>query len=162
MISIDPAHLIFLHGLESSSQGSKAILLRGLFPGMLIPDFHGSLAERMADLYPILGAQTDWTIIGSSFGGLMGALFTCQHPQQVRKLALFAPALPLPEFSDTPPAPVNVPTIIFHGAQDDIVPLKPTRRLAEQVFRNLTFNIVEDGHRLEKTVAALDWETTLR
>ena len=35
----DPSHLIFLHGLEGNSQGTKATLLRGLFPGMLITRF---------------------------------------------------------------------------------------------------------------------------
>ena len=55
----DPSHLIFLHGLEGTSQGAKATLLRGLFPGMLTPDFSGSLEERMATLKPILGDQDD-------------------------------------------------------------------------------------------------------
>jgi len=41
---------IFLHGLESSSRGAKAAFLRDLYPDMLIPDFKGSLAERMASL----------------------------------------------------------------------------------------------------------------
>ncbi|PIZ26267.1 MAG: alpha/beta hydrolase, partial [Chloroflexi bacterium CG_4_10_14_0_8_um_filter_57_5] len=47
-------------------------------------------------LEAILGAQTGWTIIGSSLGGLMAALFATQAPGQVRKLALLAPALILP------------------------------------------------------------------
>jgi len=38
-----PTRLIFIHGLEGSSQGVKATLLRGLFPGILTPDFRGSL-----------------------------------------------------------------------------------------------------------------------
>ena len=158
---IDETHLIFLHGQESNSQGSKARLLRQLFPKMLIPDFTGTLEERMAALYPILGNESGWTIIGSSFGGLMGALFTCQRPQQVRKLVLLAPALTLPEFSASLPAPVDVPTIILHGTQDDIVPLEPTRKLAAQVFRNLEHHSVEDGHRLENTAMKLDWQALL-
>ena len=66
---IDPQRTIFLHGLEGSSQGIKATLLRQLFPGILTPDFSGSLQERMARLSTILGEQRGWTIIGSSFGG---------------------------------------------------------------------------------------------
>ena len=158
---IDQAHLIFLHGQESNSQGSKARLLRQLFPDMLIPDFRGTLDERMAALYPILGAETGWAIIGSSFGGLMGALFTCQRPQQVRKLVLLAPALTLPEFAEKLPVPVDVPTVIFHGDQDDIVPLEPTRQLAVQVFRNLQHHVVPDGHRLENTAPSIDWKALL-
>ena len=157
----DPTHLIFLHGLESNSQGFKPTLLRGLFPGMLTPDFSGPLAARMAALYPILGDDPGWTIIGSSFGGLMGALFTCQRPAQVRKLVLLAPALVLPEFASAPPAPVDTPTVVYHGQQDDIVPLEPTRRLAERVFCKLEFHVVEDGHRLQQTVQQIDWEKLL-
>jgi hypothetical protein len=61
---IDETHLIFLHGQESNSQGSKARFLRRLFPEMLIPDFTGTLEERMAALYPILGQDAGWRIIG--------------------------------------------------------------------------------------------------
>ncbi len=157
----NPTRLIFLHGLESSSQGEKAVLLRSLFPGISTPDFTGSLAERMAQLYSILGDKTGWTIIGSSFGGLIGALFTCQHPGQVRKLILLAPALSLPEFAEHLPAPVDVPTIIIHGTQDEVVPLVPVRALAERVFRNLNYRIVDDDHRLMKTAQEIDWHALL-
>jgi pimeloyl-ACP methyl ester carboxylesterase len=157
----DPSHLIFLHGLEGTSQGTKATLLRSLFPEMLIPDFRGSLEERMAALYPILGEREVWTLIGSSFGGLMAAIFTCQRPAQVRKLVLLAPALILPDFAASPPAPLDVPTVIYHGRQDQIVPLEPTRRLAQQVFRNLIFNEVDDEHGLYKTVFEIDWPALL-
>jgi len=88
---IDNSRLIYLHGLESDSNSGKARLFREWFPGMLTPDFSGSFDERMSQLYPILSKNTDWTLIGSSFGGLMGATFTCDHPTQVRKLILLAP-----------------------------------------------------------------------
>ena len=42
-MTVDAARLIFIHGLEGTSQGVKATLLRGLFPGLLAPDFPGSL-----------------------------------------------------------------------------------------------------------------------
>ena len=158
---IDPKSLIFIHGLEGTSQGGKASLLRRLFPGMLIPDFPGSLDERMASLFKILGERTGWTIIGSSFGGLMGAIFTCQRPAQVRKLVLLAPALILPDFSAKPPAPVSVPTILYHGSRDTLIPLQPTRKLAEQVFLDLTYRVVDDDHGLYKTAQELDWPAIL-
>jgi hypothetical protein len=158
---IDPQRTIFLHGLEGSSQGIKATLLRQLFPGILTPDFSGSLQERMATLSTILGEQRGWTIIGSSFGGLMGAIFTCQYPRQVKKLILLAAALPWPDFANQLPDPVSVPVEMFHGTQDQIVPLEPTRQLAEQVFLNLTFHAVNDDHGLYKTVHSLNWHELL-
>ena len=136
-------------------------MLRDLFPRILVPDFRGPLEERMAQLAPILADQSDWTIIGSSMGGLMAALFTCQHPEQVKTLILLAPALILPDFADHPPAPVSVTTVDYHGHGDTVVPLEPVRALCEQVFANLTFHAVDDDHRLRETVQAIDWSSLI-
>jgi pimeloyl-ACP methyl ester carboxylesterase len=154
---LDSARLIFIHGLESSGQGFKATLLRHLLPGIQTPDFRGPLQERMERLVHILAHDSGWVIIGSSFGGLMGALFTCQRPQQVAKLILLAPALPWPDFADSPPPPVSVPVVVYHGRGDEIIPLDLVQPLAEQAFLNLTFHVVDDDHRLHKTVQAIDW-----
>jgi pimeloyl-ACP methyl ester carboxylesterase len=149
--------LIFLHGLEGTSQGVKATLLRSIFPDILTPDFKGSLDERMRDLCVILGEQTRWIMIGSSFGGLMAALFACQRPQQVRKLVLLAPALIWPDFAANPPDPIEVPTTIYHGSRDTLIPIEAVRKLAEQVFHKLDFHEVDDDHSLYQTVHQIDW-----
>jgi pimeloyl-ACP methyl ester carboxylesterase len=162
--------VIFLHGLASSSQAYKAGVLRKSFPELLVPDFTGPLEQRMKVLYPILGDKKDWTIIGSSLGGLMAAIFTCEHPYQVQKLVLLAPALILPQFApflDTSTSlsagrePVSVPTTIIHGTQDTIVPLEKVREIAQKVFTNLTYKIVNDDHSLHKTADSLNWNTVL-
>jgi pimeloyl-ACP methyl ester carboxylesterase len=157
---IDHGRIIYLHGLESSSQSGKARLFAEKFPGMLTPDFRGSFEERMQQLDPILGERDDWTIIGSSFGGLMGAVFACDHPTQVRKLILLAPALILPPFAARADrGKVSVPTVIVHGTQDDVVPLEPVREIAQRVFTNLTYHVVQDGHRLYRAFQELDWKS---
>ncbi len=149
--------LIFIHGMMSSGQGFKAVMLRGLFPAILTPDFAGSLEERMVQLVPILADRSGWGIIGSSMGGLMGALFTLQHPEQVKKLILLAPALTWPGFSDHLSAPISVPTVVYHGRRDTVVPLEPVSAVCERVFTDLTFHAVDDDHRLRKTAQAIDW-----
>ena len=149
--------LIFIHGMLSSGQSYKANLLRGYFPDILTPDFEGSLEERMAQLESILSNRTGWVIIGSSFGGLMGAMFTCQYPGQVRQLIMLAPALIWPEFAQAPPGPVSVPTVVYHGLRDELIPLDVVRPLAERVFSNLTFHAVDDDHGLKATAQAIDW-----
>ena len=155
-------NMIFLHGLESSGQTYKASVIRNSFPELIVPDFTGPLEERMKALYPILGDKKDWTIIGSSFGGLMGAIFTCEHPDRVRKQVLLAPALMLPEFASfLDREPVSVPTTIIHGTQDDVVPLEPVRKIATKVFSNLTYHIVNDNHRLHIATDILDWQSIL-
>ena len=156
--TMDNSKLIYLHGQESSSQSGKARQFAQLFPGMLTPDFTGSFAERMEQLKPILGRKKDWTIIGSSYGGLMGGVFTCKHPEQVKKLILLAPAIMLPEFTGEHFSTIDVPTILIHGKQDDVVPLKPVRLIAKKIFANLKYITVDDGHRLHKAFEELDWE----
>jgi pimeloyl-ACP methyl ester carboxylesterase len=156
---MDNSLLIYLHGSDSSSQSGKARQFAEKFPGMITPDFTGSFEERMTQLEPILATRTGWTIIGSSYGGLMGTVFTCKNPTQVRKLILLAPALlrdPFGSYLDLPS--VSVPTVIVHGAQDDVVPLDTSREVAETLFTNLTYHIVEDGHRLHKAFVELNWE----
>lgn len=150
--------LILIHGLEGSSQGDKAVLLRSRFPRMLTPDFQGSLDERMSQLKYQLGEKAIWTIIGSSLGGLMAALFACDHSAQVRKMILLAPALFLAEFSHRKPDQIGVPTVVFQGSQDTIVPVAQTRVLAEAVFSTLEFHLVDDDHRLYQTTQNLNWE----
>jgi pimeloyl-ACP methyl ester carboxylesterase len=154
---IEDQPVIFLHGLVSSGRGFKGTLFRRLLPNILAPDFTGPLEERMAQLSPILGDQTNWTIIGSSFGGLMATLFTRQNPERVRKLILLAPALAYSEFTLDPHPPLTVPTVVFHGMHDTVIPLEPLREICEQVFENFEFNIVDDDHRLQQTVQSLDW-----
>lgn len=156
------ASLIFIHGLEGSSQGIKATLLRGRFPGILTPDFRGSLDERMSSLREILGDAFGWRIVGSSFGGLMAALFACQRPHQVDRLVLLAPALVWPDFANAPQGPVDIPVVIYHGRQDELLPLDMVRSIAERSFTNLDFRVVEDDHGLYKTVHSLDWQHLLR
>jgi pimeloyl-ACP methyl ester carboxylesterase len=161
-MDMDNTRLIYLHGLESDSNSGKARLFREWFPGMLTPNFRGSFEERMLQLEPILAAKQGWTLIGSSFGGLMGTVYTCQHPTQVRKLILLAPALlrdPFGSYLDL--EPVSVPTILIHGTQDDVVPLEPVHEIARQLFTDLTCITVEDDHRLHKTVQEIDWKSIL-
>jgi pimeloyl-ACP methyl ester carboxylesterase len=149
--------LIFIHGLNSSGSGFKGRLLRELFPDIMTPNFDGPLQKRMAQLTPLLAGQAGWVIIGSSFGGLMGALFAYRHPRQVKKLILLAPALLHPEFATVSQTPLAVPTIIYHGQRDSVIPLKSVRNLAERVFLDLTFHTVDDDHRLHRTVQDIDW-----
>lgn len=159
---MDTRRLVYLHGLESDSHSGKARQFREWFPGMLTPDFKGSFEERMTQLEPILADGSDWTIIGSSFGGLMGTVYTLDHATRVRKLILLAPALTLPPLaSRSDLEPVSVPTILIHGTRDEVVPLEPVRAIAQGLFMNLTYHVVEDDHRLHKTVHELDWESIL-
>lgn len=158
----DNSRLIYIHGSESDSNSGKARQFRQWFPGMLTPDFKGSFDERMDELRGILSDRTGWTLIGSSYGGLMATVFVLDHETQVRKLVLLAPALMLDPLASRPsPTPVPVPTVFIHGTLDTVVPLEPAREIAQALFSNLTVHIVEDDHRLHRTANEMDWSSIL-
>ena len=173
---MDNAKIIYLHGSDSSSQSGKARQFSDKFAGMITPDFTGSFEERMKQLYNVLGKEKGWTIIGSSYGGLMATVFGNENPNQVRKLVLLAPAILKDEngiyFDPVIGEPlqgnrknlqsISIPTVIVHGEQDDVVPLKPVRKTAEELFSDVKFIIVDDGHRLHKAFDEIDWEEILK
>jgi hypothetical protein len=75
---------LFIHGLESSGQGTKGMFFRGKYPDMIIEDFRGLFEERMKKLNEILLNKRDLILIGSSFGGLMAAIFACNNEDKVK------------------------------------------------------------------------------
>ena len=153
---------LFIHGLESSSQGTKGIFFRERYPDMIIEDYKGSLEERMEKMNEILSDKTDLILVGSSFGGLMAAMYACDNEDKVKKLILLAPALDLEEFKPYLEKRINIPVIIYHGRNDDVVPVAPVQKIAGEVFTNITYNIVDDDHPLRETFTSFDWDELLR
>ena len=128
---------------------------------MIIQDFRGSFAWRMNRLKDLVRKEPSLLLVGSSFGGLMAAVFALDHPTRVKRLVLLAPALTSTKFSPYLTKGSEVPTRVIHGIRDDVVPVEPVRQIAQQVFKNLTFDIVEDDHILTATFPILDWENLL-
>lgn len=110
----------------------------------------------MAQLEPCLEGDDRWVLVGSSFGGLMAALWTVRNPQRVARLVLLAPALHRPEFVFE--RPVQVATVLIHGTRDRVVPHELATERAREAFENLTVHWVDDDHRLSETCQNLDWE----
>jgi len=152
---------VFIHGLESSSQGDKGSYFRNHYPDMIIGDYTGSLKERMQTLYKKLEGKTDLILVGSSYGGLMAAIIGCEQEARVRKLILLAPALNLAGFAPYLSRRLSIPTVIFHGSDDDVVPPDTVRKIAEKVFVNLTYHRVSDDHPLHGTFSTMDWDSLL-
>jgi len=63
--------LVFIHGLESTAQGTKGLFFRQFFPQMIIEDYTGDFSTRMRKLNRLLSGKNDLIIVGSSYGGLM-------------------------------------------------------------------------------------------
>ncbi len=153
---------IFIHGLDSSSQGTKATFFRAKYPEMIIEDFSGNLADKMNQLEKLLAAKQQLIITGSSYGGLMAALYAFDHPQRIRKLILLAPALTLPEFNPGRSLTLNKPVLIYHGSQDELIPGQELAAIARRHFSQLDFNLVDDDHSLHKTFRQLNWDSLLQ
>jgi len=163
-------NIIFIHGLESSGQGFKAQYLKSIFPNILTPDFKrfdskesvkSLLFERMMQLKTLLEEKNNWIIFGSSFGGLMGTLYTLQNPEKVERLILFAPFLTMKEFIDLKFEPVKIPVTVYHGKNDKIVPLDQAMEEANKLFKNLEYKIVDDDHYLHSTIKKINWKELL-
>jgi pimeloyl-ACP methyl ester carboxylesterase len=152
---------IFIHGLESNNQGTKAIYFREKFPGMLTPNFPGPMDERMARLQEIVSGQNEILLVGSSFGGLMASIFAMENEPSVSKLILLAPAINLMEFTPYRERKTLMPVHIYHGRQDEVIPISDVEEVARQVFSTLTFHAVDDDHYLHKTFNTIDWDSLL-
>jgi len=152
---------VFIHGLESSSQGVKGIFFRERYPDMIIEDFSGPLEERMRKLNGVLAGRTDMILVGSSFGGLMAAIYACENESRVRRVILLAPALHVPDFARFLGKQVNIPVSLFHGRNDDVVPPAAVKAIAGTVFEKLDYHLVDDDHSLHATFPLMDWKALI-
>ncbi len=155
------ATLVFIHGLESTSQGTKGQYFRKHFPEMIIEDYTGDFAERMHKLAAVLAGKDNLILVGSSYGGLMAAQFTLQNETRIQKIILLAPALNLPEFCPGAGQLLHLPVIIYHGMDDNIVDPYIVKGIAVKVFRQLEYHLVDDDHSLNTTFPSLAWEKIL-
>jgi pimeloyl-ACP methyl ester carboxylesterase len=160
MVAMKNITRVFIHGLDSSSRGPKGTFFREQYPGMIIEDFTGPLEQRMAQLEQSLAAKSRLILVGSSYGGLMAALFAFRNEKRTKKLILLAPALDHGNFRPYTIL-LETPVILYHGQQDLVVPPEPTRLIAKRLFRNLEIHQVDDDHDLHLVFPTLDWNELL-
>lgn len=151
---------LFLHGLDSSSGGTKGQWLHQHFPAVRMHDYQGSLDQRLAQLEGEVAGLDSLILIGSSFGGLMAACFALRQPQRCRRLVLLAPALNFPDFHP-PSLPIAVPTLVVIGRNDTVCPPDLVLPRARATFSNLEVRLEEDDHMLHRTFPSLDWPQLL-
>jgi len=153
--------LVFIHGLESTAQGTKGQFFRKFCPQMIIEDYTGNFATRMRKLDGLLSGKNDLILVGSSYGGLMATQYAIDNENKVKKMILLAPALNLTEFKPPEHTKLHLPVIIYHGNNDDVVNPYIVKNIALKYFSNLEHHLVEDDHSLHKTFPALDWTNLL-
>ncbi len=152
---------VFIHGLESSSRGTKAMFFKRRYTDMIVEDFYETLDQRMGKLNRLLSDYPSLIMVGSSFGGLMAAIYALENPNRVKRLILLAPALTFPDFEPYLHHRIEIPVTVYHGKKDDVVPAALTYEVARRIFGNLAFNAVDDDHMLSKTFKGIDWDDLL-
>lgn len=155
-----PPAPIFLHGLDSSTQGTKARWFRQHFPLVRMRDYTGDLSQRLAQLEEQVQGLEQLILVGSSFGGLMATCFALRYPQRCKRLVLLAPALNFGEYR--PPAKkITVPTLVIMGRHDTVCPPHLVLPQAEATFSHLELRIEDDDHMLHASFPVLDWPSLL-
>lgn len=150
------ATTLFLHGLDSSSRGTKGRYFADHFPAVIRPDFQGDLNQRLLQLDAVCAGQSDLTLIGSSFGGLMATCFAINHAERIRRLILLAPALNFSDFKP-PQKALVIPTLLVMGRNDTVCPPRLVEPLARATFSNITVRLGNDDHLLHTMFYELDW-----
>ena len=152
---------VFIHGLDGNSRGAKGSFFAAHYPEVFRGDYQGTLEERMTQLEADLADKEELILVGSSFGGLMAALFACRYPHRVRRLVLLAPALQHGDFSPYVAQPLALPVLLVHGRQDNVVLPEPTEKIARRLFSSLDYRLVEGDHSLNQVFPNLDWNRLL-
>ena len=152
---------LFLHGLDSSSKGTKGQWFAKNFPEVRSPNFQGDLATRLNALEALCHCCNNLILVGSSFGGLMATCFAMHHPSKCHSLVLMAPALNVPEFSP-PQELITTPTTLIIENQDTVTPPDKVLPLAKKIFSQLQIFTYDDDHMLHNSFEQLDWQRLLQ
>ena len=152
---------VFIHGLESSGMGTKGVFFRDKYPDMIIEDFIGAFRDRMEKLNKILSGKAPLILVGSSYGGLMAAVYAFNNEKSVKKLILLAPALDLFEFEPYSGRQLLLPVVIYHGRNDDVVSPSSVQDIARKAFANHEYHLVDDDHSLNRTFSLMNWNDLL-
>lgn len=157
--------LCFLHGLDSSPQGTKARLIKTHYPDCLIPSLPPDIHERVRIVEQVLLEPT--IVIGSSLGGLTALMFSMTHPELITALLLLAPAAGCRDESiftkeqklllETLYVPASIPTVIIAGIRDEVIPLASIRALVQRSPDpgRIQLHEVDDDHNLHQSLGLM-------
>jgi uncharacterized protein len=199
---------IYLHGFASGPSSRKARVfasrLEAAGASVSVPALDGGDFARLTitGQYEILrreAAGGPVTLVGSSMGGYLAALYASLHPAEVEKLVLLAPAFHFhtrwPQFLGDekfrawretgklsvfhyaaqeqrevgwqlaedaakwdPEPDFRQPALIFHGTNDDVVPVGFSERFAAS-HANVKLRVFDAGHELTEALDEM-WTAT--
>jgi uncharacterized protein len=203
------ARLLYLHGFASGPGSQKAQYFRRRFaacgmeleiPDLAAGDFENLTLSGQLRVVEQTAAGEQVTLLGSSMGGYLAALYAARHGE-AQRLVLMAPAfgfarrwtatlgaealdrwrrtgfLEMYHYGEQRDAKVSYrliedgeryesypdfrqPALIFHGRNDDTVPVDYSREFAA-AHPNAHLEVFESGHELLDVLDPM-WEQTLR
>ena len=151
--------LVFLHGLGSSPEGTKARFLKKLYPYIKIPPLPPDPFERLSVAEHYIKEPS--IIVGSSLGGLTAIMFCIKYPDLVKSMLLLAPAIwthdrnilneeimsRLPHMR----IPDNIPATIIAAIRDETIPLEKIREFSKKTD-GINLLEVDDSHDLHASL----------
>jgi pimeloyl-ACP methyl ester carboxylesterase len=142
--------ILYLHGFASGPQSSKARYFRQLLEAagaqVAVPDLADGDFERLTitGQLAVIGRAADAgpvSLVGSSLGGYLAALYAARHPE-VRRVVLLAPAFGFAQRWPERLGPAEVAAWRRAGTIDVF-------HYAENRHRKLGYQILADGERYE-------------
>ena len=152
--------LCFLHGLESSPQGTKARLLKRHDPECWIPSLPQDIYQRVEIVENEV--REPMVFVGSSLGGLTAIMYAMRHPERVKALVLMAPAVGSRDKSilaereegllESLYIPEGIPTVIIAGTRDELIPVSAIRAVIARSPQPVQIQLyeVDDDHNLHQ------------
>ena len=84
-----------------------------------------------------------------------------ENESRVKRLILLAPAINMMGFADYRGKRLSVPVHVYHGKNDEVIPLRDVEEVAKNTFLNLSFNSMDDDHSLHNTFKSIGWDRLL-
>ena len=153
--------IILSHGSDSGPDATKVSVLAAFAEALgwktQRPDYRsddlaghaGSVDPRLQRLLAAIDAvEAPPVLVGSSMGAFVSGLASLQRP--VAGLFLLATPSEIPGYRQAFDLRAGVPTLLYHGWQDDICP--PEGMLAFAQRKRLPLVVVDDDHRLGASV----------
>jgi pimeloyl-ACP methyl ester carboxylesterase len=169
-VAIEPGGVVFLHGLKSSPNGTKARWLRENLgacavdldttaaiafyqsaqisttePGPANPAFDRAFKKPMARARRALRDNPAKVVVGSSFGGAV--LLKLIHEGSWKRSSVFIAQAGV-KLTAYDSLPSTVPAVFLHGVEDTEIPIADSRLLAKNSGPQVQLWEIEDDHRM--------------
>lgn len=177
--------ILFLHGLESTPEGSKAQWLKARYGsdnvksvdldtshaivsrdkakalgvpwGHTWPDIEADFAVPLMRTKEAITPSTK-LIVGSSFGAAVLTRLIQEGFWKGPSLLIASAGLKLTGKAELP---TEAPVVLLHGLHDDVVPFEDSCEVVDANGRNVSLWLAEDGHRMDTILTSGMFESAV-